>query len=317
MGQFQASLTNPVDQKFGAVLDTACSSLTITDYSNYLQFDLLAGTIAVNYASIVVNGAGTAFLTALAPGQKVSIKGVVYTVNTITSNVLMDLTAPYAGTSDTATTIYENIQEGGHDAADFTKYIKITITDQNDSSYIFTSYPDPTTGLYGDMEIDPPSVTANISVTYSLSSGDGVYFISLCVVPTWNALDTYQKNDDYVIYGTKFYKCIQTGLGNVPDTATAYWTEVAETDLSNKYCTSGNAVVICNLNKCIEDSTLDAFCTAREYLCDDDLLCKNKRFLKAMKLYVLREAITVSNARGAYRDIKEAIRLTKSLCKCC
>jgi len=317
MAQFQASLVNPIDQSFGAVIDTACSQLTITDYSNYLQFTEMSGTIAVNYASNVINGAGTGFLTEVVPGQKISIKGVIYTVNTITSNVLMDLTAPYAGVSDTSTKVYENLQEGGHDASDFTKYIKITVLDQGGGSYIFTSFPDPTTGLYGSQKIDPPSVTTNISVNYNLSSGDGVYQVTLCVVPTFNAADTYQANDDYVVYGAKFYKCIQAGVGQVPDTATAYWTEVAETDLSNKYCTFGSVVVICNLNKCIEEKTLESFCTVREYVCDDDILCTNKRFLKTMKLFVIREAITVSNQRGAYNDIKDMISLSKTLCKCC
>jgi hypothetical protein len=73
-----------------------------------------SGTVDVNNGSMNVVGAGTAFTTQLQPGQRVTFGsqfGTAYTVNTITDDTHIVLSANYTGTNNAATslTICRNI----------------------------------------------------------------------------------------------------------------------------------------------------------------------------------------------------------------
>lgn len=319
MAEFQASLIDPTTQEASISVDADCSQLQVKDSSNYTQFNKITGTVAVTNGSLTVTGTGTLFTTELVIGNKISINGTIFTVSGIASNVSLTLSGVYPGVSAVGLDIFLNEQEGGHDASDFSDFIKIIVQEQGGSSYIFTNFINPSTGLLdGDEVITTPNIgPTNITVNYNITTGDGVYGITLCVVPTYNAADNYAINIDYVFYDNKFYKSIRSSIGKQPDTSASDWAEVTLDKVSAKYCTFENVVVVCELNKCVQDATLEAFCTLKEYVCDDDVLCKNERFLKAMKLFVVRESITNANTRGAFKDIKDMISLSKTLCGCC
>lgn len=318
MAQFQASLTDPTSQEASVIIDADCSQLQITDSSNYVQFKSLTGSVAVTNTSNVVNGTGTLFTSELSPGNIVSIGGLQFTVDVITSDILMTLTAVYPQVSAIGLDILLQEQEGAHDASNFSNFLKIFVEDQANSQFIFTSFPDPVEGLQDNEElIATPSATPNITVNFDIITGDGVYKITLCSVPTFDIAEPYKKSDDFVFFSDRLYEAIRDSTGSQPDLNPLDWKEVTELELSAKYCTFIKVVVVCDLNNCADDATKEAFCTLRENICDDDILCKNPRFLKALKLDVIILSIEDMNLRGAFDEIEEAISLSKTLCKCC
>jgi len=318
MAQFQASLIDFTTQQASVVLNADCSQLQITDSSNYTQLKKLTGTVAVTNTSPVVNGTGTLFTSELAPGNIINIGGLQFTVDTITSDILMRITSVYTQVSAIGLDLLLREQEGAHDVSDFSNFLKIFVEDQANSIFTFTSFPDPVLGLQTSEElISPPSVTPNLTVNFDFISGDGVYKITLCSVPTFNIADDYQRDDDFVFFDNLLYEAIQDSTGSQPDISPLDWKVVTEEELSPKYCTFIKVIRICDLNNCSDDATFEAFCTLKEHICDDDVLCKNERFLKAVKLQVLISSIENANQRGAFNDIEDMISLSKTLCKCC
>lgn len=65
----------------------------------------VSGTISVTQNSKAVVGAGTSFLTALAPGQTLFIVGVEYRIESITSNTALTLVTAYAATTASGLTV--------------------------------------------------------------------------------------------------------------------------------------------------------------------------------------------------------------------
>jgi len=317
MAQFQASLTDPTTQQASVIIDADCSQLQITDSSNYTQFKSLPGTVAVTNTSVVVNGTGTNF-TSLNPGEVVSIGGLSFTIDTIITDILMNLTAVYPQVSAIGLDILVQEQEGGHDASDFDTFFKIFVEDQADNIFTFTSFPDPILGLQVDEElISPPSVTPNITVNFNLTTGDGVYKITVCAVPTYDNGESYVKGDDIVFFNNLLYESIENSTGDTPDISPLFWKEIPIEEVSAKYCSFIKVVVQCDLASCLEDSTFEAFCTLKEHVCDDDVLCENERFLRAMKLLILGVSVANANQRGAYDDIEDMITLGKTICNDC
>ena len=75
--------------------------------------------------------------------------------------------------------------------------------------------------------------------------------------------------------------------------------------------------MLCDLVQCIEESTFEAFCTIKDHVCNDDILCENPKFLKAVKAFILEKSIENANNRQAFNDIVDIINLSKTICKCC
>ena len=317
MAQFQASLTNPTTQQASVIIDADCSQLQITDSSNYIQFKSLPGTVAVTNTSFTVNGTGTNFTT-LSSGELVSIGGLSFTIDVITSNILMTLTVAYPQVSAIGLNILVQEQEGAHDASDFNTFFKIFVEDQANNIFTFTSFPDPVLGLQVDEElISPPSVTPNITVNFDITTGDGVYKITVCAIPTYDNAENYVKGDDTVFFDNLLYESIANSIGDTPDISPLSWKEVPIEEVSAKYCTFIKVVVGCDLTVCLEDAVFEAFCTLKEHICDDDVLCTNERFLRAMKLLIIGTSIANANLRGAFNDIEDMITLSKSICNDC
>lgn len=318
MAQFQSSLIDPTTQLATVVLNADCSQLQITDSSNYLQLRQISGTVAVTNGSLFVNGTGTLFTSELSVSDVIRIGGIQFSVAVITSDVLLTLSVVYPNVSAIGLDIFLGEQEGAHDVSDFSNFLKIFVEDQRGNQFVFTSFPDPTLGLQVNEElISPPSVTPNITVNFDFTTGDGVYKVTLCSVPTFNPAENYQRDDDFVFFDNLLYESIQNSTGSTPDANPLDWKVVTEADLPSKYCTFIKIVRICDLNNCSDDATFEAFCTLKEHICDDDVLCKNERFLKALKLQVLITSIENANQRGAFNDVEDMINLSKTLCKCC
>lgn len=318
MAQFQSSLIDSTTQLATVVLNADCTQLQITDSSNYVQLRQISGSVAVTNNSLFVNGTGTLFTSELSVSDVISINGIQFTVAVITSDILLTLSVVYPLVSAIGLDIFLQEQEGAHDASNFSNFLKIFVEDQANNQFVFTSFPDPILGLQVNEElISPPSVTPNITVNFDFTTGDGVYKVTLCAVPTFDPAENYQRDDDFVFFDNLLYQAIRDSVGSTPDVSPLDWKVVIEADLPPKYCTFIKVVRICDLNNCSDDATFEAFCTLKEHICDDDVLCKNERFLKALKLQVLITSIENANQRGAFNDVEDMINLSKTLCKCC
>lgn len=84
---------------------TSTASLTNISFIDTLPMQNLQGTAAVTNGSPTVTGTGSAFKTQLVVGSIVSIAGVPYTVASITSNIVLTLTANYAAATSGGLTL--------------------------------------------------------------------------------------------------------------------------------------------------------------------------------------------------------------------
>lgn len=79
----------------------------------YYKASSYSGTISVTNGSANVVGTGTLFTLDYKVGNRISIKGVIYTIATITDDTHMTLTRNYAGTTDSGITVREAHQYTG------------------------------------------------------------------------------------------------------------------------------------------------------------------------------------------------------------
>ena len=79
-------------------------SINTADYNLAIN-STLAGTLTATNGSPTVTGVGTLFTTQLAFGDAITLSGVPYTVQTVTSNTSLTLSANYAGTTSSSLTL--------------------------------------------------------------------------------------------------------------------------------------------------------------------------------------------------------------------
>jgi len=213
---------------------------------------------------------------------------------------------------------YDTNSDDGHARTDFTDYRKIVITKPAGGTW--TMFPTAGTGI--DEVVAPPS-SGTDSFSYIMQSvdDDGIYSVNICSYPTYNNAATYTATTLQVVYYNGIlYKCIQTGAGQVPDVSPLYWevyTPTTEEELLTKYCTVQNIVILCvNINACYEKTINAAFCLMKANNCNDDILCKNPLFLKAMKIIITLEAVELSAAKSQWDEVQSQIDLLKILCNC-
>jgi len=107
--------------------------------------------------------------------------------------------------------------------------------------------------------------------------------------PLWFAFTidsciTNYQTGDTVFFNDILYEAIAPSFGNPPDISPLLWKVVPEEDVSAKYCTFVKVIVQCDLNKCAEEATFEAFCTLKEHICDDSILCKKREIPKGCKV---------------------------------
>jgi hypothetical protein len=236
------------------------------------------------------------------------------------ANFLLSITDPVTGEPDVVVSSgvlsvedhanYTTTTEVGHAAANFTGFYKMKITLPNGDDYLYSSIGD------GDAVITTPSAGAP-SIDYTYSTGDGQYFITVYTLPTYGASVAYvysTSNPVYVYKGTKIYKNIQTGTGQDPATATAYWTEVTDIDLlPSKYRLEQRIVIYSDIKRSYARRIYNSN-VVNQLIGDNwEKLFKDPEFIVAVQLFISINSIPVLLAAARYSEIDTTINFAKTI----
>jgi hypothetical protein len=171
-------------------------------------------------------------------------------------------------------------------------------------------------------EVIATASTSNDTINYAFQDDevDNILEVRICNYPTWNVGVVYEV-DDVTYYNGVLYQALGTTTeGQTPDVTPLEWVvyePLPEEELLTKYCTVQKIVVLCiNLLKCQETLTHEAFCLISSDFCNDDVLCKNKTFLNAMKMNVLLKNIEYQVNRQAWNEVDDSLNLMKTICNC-
>ena len=132
----------------------------------------------------------------------------------------------------------ESVPEAGHARSNFSDFYKVLITLPTGNMYLFSSLGD------GDEVITTPSA-GDPTVDYTYLTGDGQYFVTVYVLPTYDPSAAYVTSTaPCVYYDGKYYRCILSGTGQTPDVSPTYWTEITSIDsLPTKYRVEQRTVI--------------------------------------------------------------------------
>jgi len=212
---------------------------------------------------------------------------------------------------------YAVSDEVGHLLADFSDYRKLTIIRPSVGAYVYSSLGD------GDASISTPDSTNNtVNYQFAETDVDGIFEVQVCAYPTYNPAAAYgaTPSDIIVYYDGNLYKSLQASTGSQPDTNPLDWElydPTPEDELLTRYCTVAKMVVLCiSLLKCQETLIHEAFCLIDSDFCNDDILCKNKKFLAAVKARTILDAMTYSVNRQAWNEVNSQVNLLKTICNC-
>jgi hypothetical protein len=205
---------------------------------------------------------------------------------------------------------YISNAEDGHSYTHFDAYYKIIITKQDNTIFTFSSLGTD------DEDILPPSsyTSSPIPTTYTFNE-DGVYSIKIVAVPSWQSLTTPAKWDinDCVYQSGKLYKAIAESTNEVV-TDTAHWVEITEDELSSKYYTLEYVTVACSLDQCYIQALLDANCGSASMTCVDSTFCDNKYFLKAVRLFLIKQSLQTYMDLQDWDRTKEVLNTANNIC---
>lgn len=218
----------------------------------------------------------------------------------------------------TDTSNFDTNDQDGHDRSDFTDYRRVVITTGDGSTYIMSSIA----GSDVD-EIIATASTTNDTINFNFREDidiDGLWDVKICNYPTWNNTVAYTSGV-IVFYDGNLYQALSaTTIAAAPDVTTAEWELYEPLDgeeLLTPYCTCEKIAVLCiSLLKCKESLVHEAFCLISSDFCNDDVLCKNKKFLNATKMHLLMSAMEYSMNRRAWSEVEEQFNLMKTICNC-
>jgi hypothetical protein len=205
---------------------------------------------------------------------------------------------------------YDTSTEVGHTQSDF-NFKKIKVINPNNTEYLFSTEGD------GDEPLSSPSVSVlPIPTTYNYTTGDGVYTLIMYTVPTWNSGISYTTiGQHHVFLNGKIYKCIANTTGDNPATSPTKWVEVTIDELPSKYRLYHKFSVYCDIICCYLKKVYDALCGIESTFCGQDI-CKNKKFMDAVKLGILIDNIKVLSGDGDWVNVVQVINLAKKICCC-
>lgn len=214
---------------------------------------------------------------------------------------------------------YATNTDGGHNITDFSEYRTLIISRPKSGDYIMSSV----SAIEPDEAISAPS-SGNNTFTYNFTEldEDGLYTISICAFPSWRDTATYALNSRQTIvyYNGVLYKILQANTDQQPDTATDYWEIFVPNgtdEYVTRYCYIAKVAVKCiSLSRCRERLTHEAFCLMNSDFCNDDVLCKNKKFLQLQKLRTLDDAMIYSMNRQAWTEVEAQFNLMRTICNC-
>lgn len=209
------------------------------------------------------------------------------------------------------TSNYATSTEAGAEAADFSLYRKITVTDDNGDVYTYSSNSadDP------DETIEPGDDVYEDDFTYTPNAGDSLYTVRLITVPTWNASDAYDADDCVVKSVSGVITCyiaLQAGTNKDPETQTAYWEEVEDTTtLPEKYNVVGHLAVA----RTIEEAQIEAIVDAQEKFIAETFASPlgNRYWVREATLDMTIKAIAVNVSQGNWTKVSQLISEGKAV----
>lgn len=248
--------------------------------------------------------------------QDTAYRTLMYDTTTLTDYISVNATCSAITFTDTSNWVTNN--EQGHALADFSDYRRIIITRPNLGQYVMST-------IAGDDvdEIISPASSGNQDFTYTIldTDIDGRYQVSICEYPTWDSTPTYNYGNTVIVYyNGALYRALQNSTNQQPDTAIAYWElyePTAAEQLVSRYCYIANISVLCiSLNQCIETKLHEAICEIQSDFCNDDVLCKNRRFLAVNKLMLLKSGVNYSMNRRMWSEVDQDFNMMRQLCNC-
>ena len=213
--------------------------------------------------------------------------------------------------------------ESGHLLTNF-QYKRLTVTLPSGSTYVFgTDYVDTQDEAinYPSTYVDPATYPP-IETMYAYDGTDGVYQVDLLTIPTWSVAATYTTNDCVVAaFGTDYYifKALKGSTGQNPFTQTAYWTNVtsSESSIPSRYKATAHIAVTCVIDECWADLVVQAGCQELNVVCDDEALCDNSTYRKAMRLSLIKDSIDVLVDASNWTQAQNLINSGINICNCC
>lgn len=204
----------------------------------------------------------------------------------------------------------------GHDPELFTSRT-IIIKKPNGGTYIYG-----TSDVADVDQVIQPHYSSSNQFSYSFDSTDvdGIYEITLCSYPDWNAEVFYESFLQTIVRRNgKLYKVVASNTNLDPSNPSNvnYWAEyTCDVDCnSTRYCTTQKIAVICiSLLSCYKKTLADALCNIKNNPCKD--MCDNKSFMNAMKFRVTMDGLESAVCAGNWNDAKNNIDILKSICCC-
>lgn len=212
------------------------------------------------------------------------------------------------------TSNYDLSDESGHELANFDTYRQLEIKRPNGATFDY----DAEGNLDGAWSAP---TTANHTIVHTMveDEADGVYEATLFVAPTYDDTATYThtaSSPKAVYFEGQLYRTIATTTANLP-TDTNYWEEIEREDLSAKYRYVATFALTCRkLKQCYEKLVHEANCVIKDNLCDDEILCKNKPFLDAIKLRINLDGISFAAKNQQWEEVKSITNSANKICSC-
>ena len=288
--------------------------LTIVDNSNYRDYTgnaVAGGASAITlpldaspYDGYYV-GMEIEILAGTSSGDHRTILG--YDGTTKVATVSSAWTSAVDGTS-----VFE-IGEPGHLKSYFTDFRKILINCPDSIDYLLSSLGD------GDATT-VPAATASlpISDTYSYTTGDGLYTITLYTLPTWDAAVAYLSiRNVYVYYSGSVYHLLTDDTATTPGTDATVWELISDIDdLPSRYRQQVRYAVLCDITSCYRNGVISADQKVKCTVCNNEVWMRNSNVQRVMKLWMVLQAVPVLMYQGLYDEVIDTINMGRKLCCC-
>ena len=235
--------------------------------------------------------------------------------DTVTNNMAITLGTECDILTITDKSNYIASTENTHELVDFNEYRQLEIKHPNGTTYNYDAHDN----LDGSWNA-PNGGNHAIAHTLAEAAGDGVYNVTLFAAPTWKTGETYTHSNsspECVYYLGKLYRSLASGASKEPDTETAYWEEITREDLSAKYRTTETFALTCRkLTRCYERLVHEANCVIVDDLCNDNMLCSNRKFLEATKLRMLIDGISYAAKNSDWKRVEIIANAANKICSC-
>lgn len=210
--------------------------------------------------------------------------------------------------------------EAGHSQSDFSDFRKLKIILPTGVEYLFSSFYS-----IGEGDADlivPAGELLPLSTNYAYTSGDGIYWIYLYALPTYNATASYiTDTNPYVYYNGKIYKCIQNGSGNTPDSSPAYWEEICDYNdmdsmdslLPSKYRLAQRITLTSDMKEVWARRLYNANCINLVPGKTFDDLKKNEEWMDAIKLLMIMDSIPIMMRVDDWVEVENLVNFAKQI----